>query len=652
MYITVRLLKGYAHQLTYAVPASWPSGNLVGALVQVPLRNSIIPAVVLSLNAERPSGSFTIKEAHSIEKFPHDPYYQQFLAQLSTYYQLESSQLIKRLRNFLTQKEQPAPDVFPTTESSTAIPPVELTHEQQAVVTALEPCIAAQRFSVHVLHGVTGSGKTEIYKKLITHALGQRTSVLLLLPEVSLALNFQKLLQQHMPHISLFGFHSSSSVKEKRQLWQALIAGKPILIIGVHLPVLLPIERLGLIIVDEEHDIGFQEKKHPKINSKEAALLRARLTQIPVLLGSATPSIASLYNVETRGWHLHALTKRFAGSFPHIRVVSLRSSYRTNFWISRELEKALSDRLAQGQQSILFLNRRGYSFFIQCKQCAHIIMCPHCSVSLTLHGNNTLSCHYCGLVHPVPIACPSCKATAFLKKGIGTQQLVEIIQTLFPQARIGRADLDTTVNKKQWQATLQAMHDGSLDILIGTQTITKGYHFPRVTLVGILWADLNLNFPIFNAQETALQQLIQVAGRAGRFYHDSQVIVQTMMNHPVFNYLNEIDYRRFYEEEIKRRKALCYPPYMRLIELELKNISEDVVEREAHLIATRLMEKLPASVMVLGPAKPPVHKIKNSFARKIYIKGPDIIALIQFFNGIQKDDIQSALFFTPNPQTL
>jgi len=320
---------------------------------------------------------------------------------------------------------------------------------------------------------------------------------------------------------------------------------------------ILPIANLGLVIVDEEHESGYQEKKHPKINTKDAAIIRSNMTGCPIILGSATPSISSLFNVKTKKWKFFQLKKRFAGTFPKIRTVFLNTKkFRKNFWISKELEDAIREKIASKEQVIIFLNRRGFSFFVQCKNCSFIFQCQNCSVSLTLHKDKRLTCHYCQYAIFQPERCPECKKheKQFIKKGIGTQQVVTIIEELFPAAKIARADLDTTIRKKLWSQTIHDFEQGNIDILVGTQTITKGFHFPNVTLVGILWADLNLHFPIFNATETTLQQLIQVAGRAGRQHNESEVIVQTMSNHPVFNYLNETDYLKFYSSEIEKKE--------------------------------------------------------------------------------------------------
>lgn len=651
-YIHVKLLNGFPQPLTYTVPPEHQK-NLVGTIVKVPLKDRFVSAYVVAQVAQLThTPKFTLKPMHSVEQFPQDPHYRQYIGSLSDYYQVEPLHFIKRIRQFVDQKEieeavQPiAPETFACS--------VKLTLEQQHIVDALAPAIAAEVYTPALLHGVTGSGKTEVYKQLIERTIAQNKSALLLLPEVSLALRFEQLLKAQLPSsITIIGFHSGTRIKDKRLLWQSLLEQKPLLIIGVHIPILLPIANLGMIIVDEEHEPGYQEKKHPKVNSKEAALMRAHIAKIPILLGSATPSIQSLFLANSKKWLTFSLCKRFAGEFPTIKTVLLTNKERRkNFWITKELQTAIADRLAKKEQVIIFLNRRGYSFFVQCKECSFVFECSNCSVSLTLHNTNELTCHYCGRCQSLPSQCPSCKKNELLKKGIGTQQVVSILEQLFPQARIGRADMDVSSKKKLWQETMHAFENGTMDILVGTQTITKGFHFPRVTLVGILWADLNLHFPVYNAAETSLQQLIQVAGRAGRVQAGSQVIVQTMMNHEIFKYLNEIDYLKFYAYEIQNRSTVIYPPFTRLIEIELKHTDETIIEDESMALISSMMEiiqKNSYEIRVLGPAKPPVAKIKNTHSRKIYLKSNSMNQLIQLYRTALQQEYASHIFFTPNP---
>ncbi|HRN78437.1 MAG TPA: primosomal protein N' [Candidatus Dependentiae bacterium] len=659
MFINVRLLNGFNEPLLYHIPEHWQQKPSINSIVHVPVRNQIVPAIVTQLLVSKPAHiTFAIRDADHLEAFPHDTCYAQFIAQLAQYYALEPLHFVKRIKQFVTDTKKQDVEYQAQEYSTPALLDVQLTDEQHNVCAFLKPHITTPQYTPTVLHGVTGSGKTEVYKELIMHALTHNKSVLLLLPEVTLALAFAHRLKHELPdQVTLFSFHSAVGTKEKKQLWQALLDAQPVVIVGVHLPVLLPIANLGLIIVDEEHETGYQEKKHPKINSKEAAIMRAYTAGIPILLGSATPSIQTLHNVQQKNWHFFQLPKRFAGAFPAIKIVLLSDKkQRKNFWISQELQNAIKDRLQKKEQIIIFLNRRGFSFFVQCKQCSFIFSCHGCSVSLTLHTDGRLTCHYCDHKMLLPTACPTCHAGEhqFLKKGIGTQQVVSIIQQLFPEARIARADMDSTAKKKNWQETVVQFATGKIDILVGTQTITKGYDFPNVTLVGILWADLNLHFPIYNAAETTLQQLIQVAGRAGRQRAESLVIVQAMANHTIFEYMNEIDYIKFFTHVMGSRKMLGYPPYKRLVEIELKHTDELTVERDAHTLIYALQTNRSLKkwdLHILGPAKPPVHKIKNTYARKIYIKGVSMQEIVLLFASINHKKYKSSIYFCPNPVT-
>ncbi len=683
MYIQVRLLRGYQKPLWYHIPIELHASVVMGSIVHVPLRSKIILAIVVLMQQSKPEVAFGIKEIYKTSSFPVDIYYTGFIKQLANYYTLDPICFFKRVSPFIQTKKESrkshgeidqedsdsmAQECVNQKNSSINIgdknsdttidlkKEIELTQEQQAITDFLKPRISQSLYTPTLLHGVTASGKTEVYKQLIMHAYVENKTTLLLLPEVTLAQSFENRLRHELKNsLPIYGFHSGSTQKNKLELWQQLLAQKPILIIGVHLPIFLPIAHLGLIIVDEEHEVGYQEKKHPKLNSKDAAIMRAHANSIPILLGSATPSLSSLYNTKKRGWHFFQLKNRFSSSFPTVRVVSLADKNdRKNFWISQLLYDGLKDRLQKKEQSIVFINRRGFSFFIQCKNCSFIVKCTTCSVSLTLHEKGVLSCHYCGFCTQQPTVCPSCSKSDFLKKGIGTQQIVAILETLFPNARIARADMDVTVKKKAWQATLEKFMKGDIDILVGTQTITKGYDFSRVTLVGVLWADLNLHIPLYNSAETTLQQLIQVAGRAGRQTHKSEVIVQTMRDFALFEYLNEIDYLSFYKNELEKRELLHYPPVWRLVEIELKSSSEEIVEKESHDLAHALIvvqKEVYPNLTILGPAQPVVYKIKNVYMRKIYIKGELIQEILRLFTSIDKNKYSSALYFTPNPVT-
>jgi primosomal protein N' (replication factor Y) (superfamily II helicase) len=650
-YVTVKLFRGYQQPLTYQIPPHWLSENLLGAVVRVPVRNKIEQALIIAVHEQNPLPSAVIpREIIALEPLPPDEYFVTFVDQVSKYYMTDVLIFYKRLRWCINSAEKDDTFVVPEQMAFPAL--ISLTEEQQRVVTALSPVLMAPSYQPAVLQGVTGSGKTYVYYSLIEKTIAAGRSVIFLVPDVSLAVQFTHIFRSLLTS-AVFGFHSATSMSEKRALWQRLLRSEPTVIVGVHLPMLLPIAHLGLIIIDEEHDLGFQEKQQPRFNTKEIAFLRAQTYGIPLILGSATPSLNTLYNMQQRNWPRFFLKQRYAGAFPRITIVPLlKEKKREFFWISTVLHKQIADRLAKKEQVILFLNRRGYSFFMQCNQCSFIFSCDSCSVSFTLHEQDRLICHYCGYSMQVTASCPQCSAQSFIKKGIGTQQIVNIVQKLFPDARMGRADLDATVNKKKWQATLTAFKNNEIDILVGTQTITKGYHFPRVTLVGVIWADSNLHLPLYHAAETTVQQLLQVAGRAGRNKQESNVVIQTMGTHPLFSYIDESLYQTFCDYEMAHRQKLGYPPYVRFACIELRCGDEDTVEQEAQQGFSFLDDynrKHNLKVTLLGPAPPLIYKIKNTYIRVIFIKGANAYHFSLLYEALKKHTFKSALFFIQNP---
>ena len=659
MYILVRLLKGFPKPLFYKIPKEFYKIDLEGKIVNVPIRTISVPALVLKTYKVLPSNiNFKIKEINRLHQFPNDTLFNSFVEKISTFYFLQPLYFYQRIRSFLLKenKKEIKEKILPHKE----LKEITLSTEQNEIFQALEKQIGKKEYQPTLLHGVTSSGKTEIYKKLIIESIKQNKSVILLLPEVSLAMQFEHLLKKQLPeYIKIIGFHSATKISEKKELWQKLLDEKPILVIGVHLPILLPIPNLGQIIIDEEHETGFQEKKHPKINSKEIAIWRANFYKIPILLGSATPSINSLYNVKNKGWNFFQLKKRFSGNFPQVELIFLKRVMNRSFWISKELESEIKQRLEKKEQVLIYLNRRGFSFFIQCKNCGFIFECPNCSVSLTLHKNikeqtEVLRCHYCDYKQQISNTCPECKGTQqdFFNKGMGTQQVVKILQNIFPQAKIERADLDTTTKKRAWSQTVENFEKGEIDILVGTQIITKGYHFPKVTLVGIIWADLNLHFPVFNASETALQKIIQVAGRAGRQSKESKVIIQAVHDHEIFKHINETNYLNFCEEELSIRKLTQYPPFARLIQIELKNTNGEQLDKDSIKLFTELeneKNRLKVDIKLLGPAKPIVHKIQKTESRQIFIKTSNFKNFYVIIKKINLNKFDSKIFIIPTP---
>lgn len=655
MYVIVRLLKGFPQPLIYKVPSSITTRLTVGHVVEVPLKTQFKPAVVLKVCEQRPKVAYDIKEVHAVRSMPNDPEYQKFVETLARIYFTKPLHFYQRLRAFLqrdaSEEEVERAEVVASGQE------VTLTDEQQAAATAIVADVAVGRYRPTLLHGVTGSGKTEVYKAAIRAACAQGTTTLFLCPEVSLARQFHAIFQATLGNeLPVVGLHSATTKKERERVWQLAVQGEPCLIVGVHLPVLLPLANLGLILIDEEHEPGFVEKKHPKINSKHAALLRARQYGIPIVLGSATPSVTTLHTADEQKWQRFSLTQRFSGAFPRIQhVILAKGKKRPHFWFSNKLVTALRDTLFRRQQAIIYLNRRGYSFFAQCGDCAHIFSCENCAVSLTVHMQNRvggpereLRCHYCDFRGPLPPFCPCGVSTKDIKdKGIGTQQAVAALQKLLPEARIARADTDVSRRKKAWAETIEAFGNHELDILVGTQIITKGYHFPKVTLVGVVWADSSVHFPVYNAHETALQQLIQVAGRAGRVATESRVIIQSFDDHDLFGYLDEQKYLTFCQQELEMRQMFEYPPFGRMLTIEITGSNEQQVATDARAVAQLLRMHAPDSVSILGPAAPVIAKVQRTHYRQIICKAPDFAPLYALIERLLPVDVKSSVQVAP-----
>lgn len=657
MYIYVKMLSGFDKELVYKVPAHLQDQNLKNQCVLVPLRNKKVSALVMRQTAAlEQKATFDIKEMIGIKPFPNDPLFHAYAEQGAKLHFTSPILFYQKLRLFFKKTKEPKNATEDTLAYKGENHTYPLTDEQTHAAAHIINTLNTGTFAPTILHGVTGSGKTEVYKEAIVAAIKTEKTVLLLLPEISLANQFARRLGASLKEVTIITFHANTPLAEKKMMWQLLIKKKPLLIIGVHLPILLPISNLGLIIIDEEHEAGFEEKKAPKLNSKYLALLRAHIYKIPIVLGSATPSMQTLYNAEVKKWPLFQLTRRFSGAFPSIQLVPLlqEPKRRPYFWVSKPLEQAITSCLKEGKQVIIFLNRRGYSFFIQCKLCGFVVTCPTCSVSLTAHQKEdpeklSLKCHYCDFTRNVPRSCEECHADPkhFLTKGIGTQQLVEILQKLFPKARIARADLDITSKKNEWEKTALMFEHKELDILVGTKSITKGYHFPGVTLVGVIWGDLHAHIPVFNAVEQCLQQLIQVAGRAGREQTESKVIVQLIHDHDMFKFINETDYLTYAREELSEREAAWYPPYCRLVKIEVRHKKAQQVDLDAKKIAAflrKMVLNINENLTILGPAEPAIHKIQNIEIRHIFIKADNFDIAREVVKGIDGLKLKSSFF--------
>lgn len=502
------------------------------------------------------------------------------------------------------------------------LPMPELKSQQQAALAEILAGFDQQK--VVLLHGVTGSGKTEIYMHLISKVLEAGMQVLYLLPEIALSTQITQRLQQRFGR-QLGVYHSRFSDAERVELYRGLWEGRFDLVVGVRSAVFLPFDRLGLVIIDEEHDSSFkQQDPAPRYHGRDSALMLADLHGAKVLLGSATPSAESIYLCNTGKWHKVNLYERYNSKpMPELVFSHLGSEKREGtleFEFGSTLVEAIKTNLERKEQTILFHNRRGYAHWLQCQNCQHIPTCKNCAVSLTYHQQiNQLRCHYCGYKTSPPRDCPVCMHQDFRTVGYGTEQVDEHLQVLFPTARIRRMDMDTTRGKNAMRQLLDQLSSGETDILIGTQMVTKGLDIGKVTLVGVINADRLLYFPDFRAQEHTFQTLLQVCGRAGRADLPGKVIIQTYdPGHEVYQALLKGDQDGFMKDQLEERKEFGYPPYTRLIRITLKHPEKESVKSYAKQLAWELSRISP--IRILGPEEPTIAKIKNKYLQDILIK--------------------------------
>ena len=479
--------------------------------------------------------------------------------------------------------------------------------------------------NVTLLHGVTSSGKTEIYIHMIQQALDRHQQVLYLLPEIALTVQMMQRLQR------VFGnrlgiYHSKYSDAERVEIWQKQLSGHPYdVILGARSAVLLPFQNLGLIIIDEEHVTSYkQQDPAPRYHARSAAIMLAQMYGAKTLLGTATPSLETYHNAKTGKYGLVELFQRYKGiELPEIQVVDIKDLQHRkmmNGLFSPLLLNKVREALERGEQAIIFQNRRGYAPMIECKQCGWVPHCQHCDVSLTLHRNmNQLTCHYCGYTYQVPTECPACGCRELQTKGYGTEKIEDQIRDIFPEAHIARMDLDTTRTRNAYERIISDFSSGRTNLLIGTQMISKGLDFDKVSVVGILNADNLLNYPDFRAYEHAYMMMAQVSGRAGRKGKQGLVILQTKSpNIPLIQQVVHNDYTGFYRTMIAERQQFNYPPYYRLIYVYLKHRTDAVVETAGIEMASRLRQWFAARVV--GPDKPSISKVKSLSIRKVILK--------------------------------
>ena len=498
---------------------------------------------------------------------------------------------------------------------------------------------------VSLIHGITGSGKTEVYIAIIEEIVKRGRQAIMLIPEISLTYQTLMRFYRHFgDRVSVM--NSTLSESEKSDQFERARRGEIDVIIGPRSALFTPFPRIGTIIMDEEHESSYKNESMPKYHTREVAEKIASMQNGVVVLGSATPSLESYYQVKEGKYRLYELSRRLTGgTLPSVEITDLREELRAgnHSILSRRLSELVSDRLAKGQQTMLFLNRRGFSGFVSCRSCGFVPKCPHCSVSLSLHRGGRLLCHYCGYEEPMPDKCPECGSPYISGFHAGTEQAESFLSRQFPKARILRMDADTTRTKGSYEKILSSFANEEADILIGTQMIVKGHDFPNVTLVGILLADQSLNASDYRSAERTFQLLTQAAGRAGRGKYPGDVVIQTYEpEHYSIVHAAHQNYEEFYREEMVYRKLLRYPPAEHLLAIQIISRSEEHASLFAHKtralleqLTAETREKNPDRLLFIGPAPAVLEKLRDEYRYVIYVKSPDYDTLIVCKDGVE-----------------
>ncbi|MGH1908582.1 primosomal protein N' [Enterococcus faecalis] len=523
---------------------------------------------------------------------------------------------------FIEKEAYRDPFANQTFEKTTAL---SLNAEQQVAVETILQSVQEQQSQTYLLEGITGSGKTEVYLQVIAEVLNQGKTAIMLVPEISLTPQMvQRFKSRFGEHVAVM--HSGLSQGEKYDEWRKIERGEAEVVVGARSAIFAPIENIGVIIVDEEHEASYKQEETPRYHARDLAIWRSEYHHCPVVLGSATPSLESRARAQKNVYQRLRLTQRAnqAATLPTIDVVDMRQEVENGnvSSFSMSLQEKLQERLEKNEQSVLLLNRRGYSSFVMCRDCGYVLPCPNCDISLTLHmDSKTMKCHYCGHEERIPYRCPNCGQDKIRYYGTGTQKVEEELQTLLPDSRILRMDVDTTRRKGAHEKNLRTFGEGQADILLGTQMIAKGLDFPNVTLVGVLNADTALNLPDFRSSERTFQLLTQVSGRAGRAEKPGEVIIQSFNpEHYAIQLAKAQDYEDFYTKEMYIRHRGDYPPYYFTVQITASHPEENEAAKQMFQIATKLKQGLSPQAILLGPTPNAIMRVNNRYFYQVIIK--------------------------------
>lgn len=638
-YISVAVNAPIKDLLTYSSPTQLQEGT--GVIVPLGSRK-VSGTVIYNTGVEK--GKYKLKNILDVndERPPLCVKHLKWLLWMSQYYVHPLGQVIEScfppLKRVAKPRKSKRRSVLPDVEQST--PPKLTTHQSKVYKDILKDI---GHFNAHLLHGITGSGKTEVYLHLIDQVLKAGKQALVLVPEISLTPQLVERFSARFPD-KICVLHSGLTDRERTEQWWLAHNGEKPILVGARSAIFCPLPDPGIIIVDEEHDSSFKQDEKLKYHGRDSAIMLAKHYHIPIVLGSATPSLESWYNTKTGRFKLHEMPSRVEGrKLPIVEVIDMKDERKARkenthkegsesqdlpFWMSTSLYENICETLKKGQQAALFLNRRGMAQTVSCQDCGYVYECPNCAISLTLHHSKHLSCHYCDYGITLKDHCLSCHEPSVTSLGVGTELIEEDIKKLFPEARLARADRDEINSREALEDLIKAVEVGDVDILIGTQMIAKGLDFKKLTLVGLVMADVGFNMPDFRASERSFQLLTQVSGRSGRHTEEpGKVIIQTYNpSHASVEYSVNADFVGFAENELDFRKDFYYPPFGKLSCIRIQGMHLSKVQDCANILKQRadiLKGKSDhyETIQVLGPAPAPIERIRNKFRYHLLLKG-------------------------------
>jgi primosomal protein N' (replication factor Y) len=649
---SVRVDFGVNKEFTYLIPDSLQSQVIEGSRVRVPFgRRKILGTVLQTQSRSSAPENHELRSIVEVIGTPAllSPQLLELARWISQYYLCPFDLTLKALApssvrsrsSIRNRKTQPDEELDASSASFIPSQPLQLTEQQAAALQQIIGLSQDPQPKPLLLFGVTGSGKTEVYLQAIDSLLKVGKGALFLVPEISLTPQTIDRLRARFCHPDsktdiLAILHSGLSDGDRFREWHRIRSGEARLVVGARSAIFAPVQNLGIIVVDEEHESTYKQEESPRYHARDVAVMRGHFEKALVVLGSATPSLESFHNAQRGKYVLAEMPKRVDHSqLPQIRIIDMRQeSLRQKGFavLSETLKQAVQDRLDRGEQIILFLNRRGFATAMICPKCGYVAMCPHCSVTLSYsRRDQQIRCHFCNHHDPAPKQCPQCRDPAIRYQGLGTEKLEDIISKLFPQARVARMDSDTMTHRRDYERTLLRFRMGKLDLLLGTQMISKGLDFPRVTLVGMVYADVGLHAPDFRSSERTLQQLIQVAGRCGRGEIPGEVMVQTFTpEHESIQHGKNHDFVGYYDRECALRNSLQYPPFNPLIKIECSSVQESKASFACAQIQKRLKKQWGESFRILGPAPSPISKLRGKFRYQLLIGNGRMKGLKEF----------------------